>query len=470
VVVEDVAYSPVVDGRALMAENDVESAKRRRITAAHIIITLVVAIVAAMVFFRLTVKSRLDRRMDAIRAAGYPATPVELDDWYAIPPNAENAADVILEAISYQYKPAEPNMELLPIVGRAQLPLRTEPLSDRKKTLIARPLAANKKAIELLHKLAGMQHSRYPIDLIAGFATLLPPLSDIRYAAKLLALEAVLHAERADSARCVESLRSALGVGRSLAKEPLIISQLVRLACNGLAVSALNRAINRVEFTDEQLATLGSCFAAARDDSAMARAFAGERCSTLPIFQDPRLASAMFGNRNAPATVFFHVYKTAGLADIGATVYIDLIDAYIEAATLAPQQRQKACDAIDRRLKETPRIHALVREIVPAFSRVVTIDVREMAALRTAHTAIAVERYRLAAGELPQKLADLVPGYLDAVPKDPFDGNDLRYKMLEPGFMVYSVGEDGKDNGGREWPRRGGDWSKPWDVTFIVER
>ncbi len=145
-----------------MAENEAEPAKRRRITAAHIVITLVVAIVAATVFFRLIVKSRLGRRMDAIRAAGYPATPVELDDWYAIPPNAENAADVILEAISYQFKPEEPLVELLPIVGRATLPLRTEALSDRTRALVAGHLAADKKALELLHMVAGMRHSRYP--------------------------------------------------------------------------------------------------------------------------------------------------------------------------------------------------------------------------------------------------------------------------------------------------------------------
>ena len=64
--------------------------------------------------------------------------------------------------------------------------------------------------------------------------------------------------------------------------------------------------------------------------------------------------------------------------------------------------------------------------------------------------ALAVQRYRLAADTLPDKLADLVPAYLEAVPKDPFDGNDLRYKKLEPGFVVYSVGEDLSDDGGKE--------------------
>ena len=81
-------------------------------------------------------------------------------------------------------------------------------------------------------------------------------------------------------------------------------------------------------------------------------------------------------------------------------------------------------------------------------------------------------RYRLATGNLPDTLAELVPTYLDAVPKDPFDESELRYRKLESGFVVYSVGNDGKDDGGQERlpyrERKKG--SSTWDITFIVER
>ncbi len=41
-----------------------------------------------------------------------------------------------------------------------------------------------------------------------------------------------------------------------------------------------------------------------------------------------------------------------------------------------------------------------------------------------------------------------------------FDGQPLRYKKLAKGYVVYSVGEDGKDDGGDEKK----------DITFTVER
>ena len=107
---------------------------------------------------------------------------------------------------------------------------------------------------------------------------------------------------------------------------------------------------------------------------------------------------------------------------------------------------------------------------MPALSRVMDLDVRNVAHLNTARVGLAVQRYRLASGKLPETLAELVPAYLDAVPKDPFDGKEMRYKKLETGFVVYSIGEDGSDDGGKERPRERSSPPSPWDVTFFVLR
>jgi hypothetical protein len=107
---------------------------------------------------------------------------------------------------------------------------------------------------------------------------------------------------------------------------------------------------------------------------------------------------------------------------------------------------------------------------MPAFSRIAQIDTRIIAQLRTAQASLAIQRYRLATGKLPDTLAELVPAYLDAVVKDPFDGKDLRYKKLETGFVVYSIGEDGSDDGGKERQRKRSRPPTSWDITFIVQR
>jgi hypothetical protein len=74
---------------------------------------------------------------------------------------------------------------------------------------------------------------------------------------------------------------------------------------------------------------------------------------------------------------------------------------------------------------------------------------KSQAFLRAAATALAVERFRRAKGQWPEKLTDLVPAYLTAVRMDPFDGQPLRFKKQNEGAVIYSVGADGQDDGGR---------------------
>ena len=91
-----------------------------------------------------------------------------------------------------------------------------------------------------------------------------------------------------------------------------------------------------------------------------------------------------------------------------------------------------------------------------------------------AETALAIERFRLAhQNQLPDSLAALAPIYLKAIPTDPFDGQPLRYKLLEKGYVIYSIGPDLKDDGGlsKKYDAKGkSDPKAPLDLTFTVER
>jgi len=68
-------------------------------------------------------------------------------------------------------------------------------------------------------------------------------------------------------------------------------------------------------------------------------------------------------------------------------------------------------------------------------------------------TAIALQRYKLAHGRYPNHLSGLVPEFLSAVPPDPVDGQPLRYRRQADGtFLLYSIGENGVDDGGDPSP------------------
>jgi len=63
-------------------------------------------------------------------------------------------------------------------------------------------------------------------------------------------------------------------------------------------------------------------------------------------------------------------------------------------------------------------------------------------------THIALRQFQLARGEWPESLAQLVPEYLPAVPQDPLGDGPLVYCREQDGYVLYSVGHNGRDDGG----------------------
>jgi hypothetical protein len=337
---------------------------------------------------------------------------------------------------------------------------RTEPLVEKTKTLINAFFSDKQQGLEMLHKAAAIEHCRYPVDFSKGSAALVPHIGQVRKGAKLLELEAILSAENGRGEQAVRSLKSALALGRSLSKEPLVVSQLARVACQTLAVSGLERVINRTELADEQILKLSQLLADAEQPCAMSRAFVGERCRVIDLSTKPAVEEL---DLSAPAIA---VWKLLGLFDRVAIRYLDIVDGHIDAAWLPLHQRYDTAEALDAKLRNARLSGGL------DWARVTQSVLGNIAGLRTARVALAVQRHRLAEGKFVDTLAELVPTYLDAVPKDPFDGEDMRYERLAAGYVVYSVGEDLSDDGGKEQPPRTKGRRKRgnYDITFIVER
>jgi hypothetical protein len=62
---------------------------------------------------------------------------------------------------------------------------------------------------------------------------------------------------------------------------------------------------------------------------------------------------------------------------------------------------------------------------------------------------LAIRAFEKEQGRLPNAAAELVPDYLPAVPQDPFSDGPLRYLKTESDYVLYSIGPNGVDDGGR---------------------
>ncbi len=75
--------------------------------------------------------------------------------------------------------------------------------------------------------------------------------------------------------------------------------------------------------------------------------------------------------------------------------------------------------------------------------------------LDEARVACALERYRLANGEYPGSLDALAPQFIEKIPHDVINAQPLHYRRMDDGqFLLYSVGWNGKDDGGITPPRK----------------
>src|SRR5262249_45701251 len=91
----------------------------------------------------------------------------------------------------------------------------------------------------------------------------------------------------------------------------------------------------------------------------------------------------------------------------------------------------------------------LIGLLMPAVRKVQQAGDRIEQIQRNLHVAFALAAYRADKGTYPAKLDALAPKYLTQVPGDLFSGKTLMYKPSKQGYLLSSVGANGKDDGGR---------------------
>jgi hypothetical protein len=148
-------------------------------------------------------------------------------------------------------------------------------------------------------------------------------------------------------------------------------------------------------------------------------------------------------------------------------VSLELLNQLVEVARLPVDQRLARHDSVHAEFERTKgrSFREMLGQISGgSTSPAVGVSIRGHAYMRCTLAAIAAERYRLAEGRWPETLEQLTPRYLTDVPRDPFDGQPIRYRRLDEGVVIYSVDRDREDNGGRI--NRAGPGSAGSDLGF----
>jgi hypothetical protein len=91
----------------------------------------------------------------------------------------------------------------------------------------------------------------------------------------------------------------------------------------------------------------------------------------------------------------------------------------------------------------------LVSLLLPAAEACAIAEDRGTTQFALTRLAFALGAYRADHGAYPAKLADLAPKYVARVPKDIFSDSELHYRSEGGGYLLYSVGPNGKDDSGK---------------------
>ncbi|MGH7169429.1 MAG: hypothetical protein ACRELG_04030, partial [Gemmataceae bacterium] len=129
-------------------------------------------------------------------------------------------------------------------------------------------------------------------------------------------------------------------------------------------------------------------------------------------------------------------------------LFLSLMERRIKEIQLPMHEQGELEERFDYDVHKLPKSAVLTYYFMRGFTRYGVNFRRKHAYLRCAIAALAAERYRRDKKAWPEKIDKLCSKYLASVALDPFDGRPLRYRRLEDGVLIYSVGSDAVDNGG----------------------
>ncbi len=371
------------------------------------------------------------------------------------------------------------------VVSRQVNADRFEELIEQQRSAQERPWTPN----EFPEVAAWLDASQKPLEAILDaarrpryFSPLVPPegstLLDAlmpteqksRAAARLLMAHAMLELHRGDVERAFELTLACHRLARLVSEHPTLIGSLIAIALEAIATQGDAAIILDSSFTAEQATAFRQQIQALPSLRRMSDVFdRGERLVGLDSIvgmsqgrvegTKPSAARALqLGLDPNPMLrlqneVYDEIKAAFSLPD-----YADRIRTLDDLA----QKLDKAAQWNRHRIAKMSLAklfgskatfsqeigHLLIALTTPTFVQAAISENRNVAQLLLTDIGYSLAIARGETGEFPESLEALVPDQIDAVPLDPFTDDPLKYLRTDGGFLLYSVGPNGIDDGG----------------------
>lgn len=357
--------------------------------------------------------------------------------------------------------------------------MAARPQSPAADMLLA--LSKYDSVIEELRQASRMPSSRFPLNYTTNNPAriIFPHRESLKSCVTVLRLRAVAELENGQSDKALSDVRLMLFLAGSIRTEPLLWPLRVRMLITDSALQPVWEGLARQQWTDDQLIALEqelAGFDALKDYEIAVRSEIAWNLKFIEDLRIERLANSitcMCGDNMWGPTLIYRLSPGGWFylnARAVARVYEVALptSAELERRIISPEISERFGRALglEYRRHLIPD-NILVSWMVGPMDREAINCARTQAAVDMARIACALERYRRAQGSYPEQLDALAPQFIKKIPHDIINGQLLHYHRTDNGkFLLYSVGWNGKDDGGvpgdgrQYFPSKSqGDWS-----------
>ena len=317
---------------------------------------------------------------------------------------------------------------------------------------------------------------------------LLPEIQIVRNAARILSVSARHQVSLGAIPAALRDVISIMNISRHASSEPILISGLVGLAIDSIAIDTLIDVLPFIDADNLALLKRDEIHNFLSTPPSLAKNIYGEEAFGLYVFSifgtggfdQWQLASFIMDDLDVPDSIvqqdtFFNPALAAYrifLFPQDLTAYQQTMHTYQRVAESSNSYatKQTTLKRIEDDFSSGRPKGFVTALLTPAIGK--AIENVEKARMRhtTALVAIAATEFRITHDSLPEKAASLVPDFLPFLPKDAFlKDSRLRYSNKDDGVAIYSVGPNGKDDGG-PGPEMGKDQPKNDDVGIFLRQ
>jgi hypothetical protein len=383
------------------------------------------------------VSSQQNARLAAIRAAGLPASIAELRP--APVPDSLNAAAVIEAATPAinAFGASHVNFLDRTPLGKAYGAINDHQLPTVEQAAAMRAILDQHAALGAALTQAAAcnvwaSRADFTLDHTQFLATGINGIQTIRGAGRYAAWQIAMLAREGKTDDAVRRGVDLLKLARLHESNPTLVSYLVTIAVRGVATHAVNQALRSGPVSTEVRAALDAELARADDPQSFIKALVTERAVALEAMGPM--------NSQVPPLVVAWLGWPVKQQYMGA---YDLLDVVIVEAQQPWQQFRRA--TVSGNLNSAPR-GTLGELLWPGLRAGVEARTRDLAQIRALRILNSLQRFGEAQGREASGLAELgLPG--EAI-VDPYSGQPILLKRTGGGWIVYSVGQNGRDDGG----------------------